>query len=162
MASDATISVRDKKRGTMKPLGVVTSPSTETPETTQPYSTSSVTLDSEAILLSQYTKDAGSTGYAPSATTEGLESRDPPAVTHRVGKKYLKFRPYVDPITIRPYKPPDKKYYFKFNNSNVQLIRYTLEDNGFREAVGHNATEWSLMWSCGTMKSAIYQQMNRY
>ena len=40
----------------------------------------------------------------------------------------------MDPITVRPYKPQDKGYYFKFyNNINVPLIRYTLEDNGFRE-----------------------------
>lgn len=38
-------------------------------------------------------------------------------------------------MTIRPYKPADKSYYFKFyNGSGVQLIRYTMEDNGFREA----------------------------
>lgn len=43
------------------------------------------------------------------------------------------FRPYIDPMSIRPYKPADKGFYFKFYNSDVRLIRYTFEDNGFRE-----------------------------
>lgn len=44
------------------------------------------------------------------------------------------FRPYIDPMSIRPFKPPDKKLYFKFYNGiDVRLIRYTFEDNGFRE-----------------------------
>lgn len=48
--------------------------------------------------------------------------------------RYLVFRPYIDPISIRPYKPADKGYYFKnYNGISVTLIRYTLEDNGFRE-----------------------------
>jgi hypothetical protein len=38
-------------------------------------------------------------------------------------------------MTLRPHKPSDKGYYFKFyNNVEVRLIRYMLEDNGFREA----------------------------
>ena len=54
-------------------------------------------------------------------------------------KKHLIFRPYIDPISIRPYKPQDKGYYFKFYNGiNVPLIRYTFEDNGFREATDRN------------------------
>jgi hypothetical protein len=43
-------------------------------------------------------------------------------------------RPYIDPMTIRPYKPQDRQLYFKFYNGfEVKLIRYTFEDNGFRE-----------------------------
>ena len=37
-------------------------------------------------------------------------------------------------MSIKPNKPADKGYYFKnYNGISVQLIRYTLEDNGFRE-----------------------------
>jgi hypothetical protein len=38
-------------------------------------------------------------------------------------------------MSLRPYKPPDRGYYYKVNNSaDVKLVRYLLEDNGFREA----------------------------
>ena len=58
-----------------------------------------------------------------------------PAVVYNEGNRYMIFRPYIDPISIRPYKPADKGYYFKnYNGISVTLIRYTLEDNGFREA----------------------------
>ena len=58
----------------------------------------------------------------------------PQAVDNISMKKYLVFRPYIDPMTVRPYKPKDSGYYFKFYNGvNVNLIRYTFEDNGFRE-----------------------------
>ena len=44
------------------------------------------------------------------------------------------FRPYIDPITLKPHMSQDKGYFFKFYNAaNVNLVRYTLEDNGFRE-----------------------------
>lgn len=59
----------------------------------------------------------------------------------------------MDPITVRPYKPQDKGYYFKFyNNINVPLIRYTLEDNGFREQ-SERQQEWSITWACSNIKS---------
>lgn len=57
-----------------------------------------------------------------------------PAVACKFQKKYMLFRPYIDPMTIRPYKPQDRQLYFKFYNGfEVKLIRYTFEDNGFRE-----------------------------
>ena len=72
----------------------------------------------------------------------------------------LKFRPYVDPIDIRPYKPPDKGYYYKIYKGDILLIRYTLEDNGFREAAANQ--EWSIMWSVTNMKSQVYQSLKKY
>ena len=48
-------------------------------------------------------------------------------------KRYLVFRVYEDPIQIRPYPPPDRGYYFDMRNCDIKIIRYTLEDNGFRE-----------------------------
>lgn len=74
-----------------------------------------------------------------------------PAFANLQAKRYLIFRPYIDPMSIRPYKPADKGYYFKFYNSAVQLIRYTLEDNGFREATERDQ-EWSVMWACSNIK----------
>ena len=75
--------------------------------------------------------------------------------------RYLKFRPYVDPITIRPYKPPDRGYSYKIYKGDVALIRYTLEDNGFREA-STNGQEWTIMWAICNMKSQVYQAMTKY
>ncbi len=80
---------------------------------------------------------------------------------HAWRKRFLKFRPYVDPIAIRPYRPPDRGYYYKIYKGDVALIRYTLEDNGFREAV-NNLQEWTVMWSVCNMKSQVYQALGKY
>ena len=86
----------------------------------------------------------------------------PQGVQSSAYKKYLAFRPYIDPMSIRPYKPQDRGYYFKFNNeTQVPLIRYTLEDNGFREAVDRNL-DWQVTWSCTNIKSQLYQSLHRY
>ena len=66
-------------------------------------------------------------------------------VTKGIEKKYLVFRPYIDPITVKPYKPPDRGYYFKMHNCDIKIIRYTLEDNGFRDA-RVNTLDWTLLW----------------
>ena len=72
------------------------------------------------------------------------------------------FRPYIDPMTIRPYKPQDKGLYYKFyNNIDVRLLRYTMEDNGFRE-INDRKQEWSVMWACSNIKSVVYQALTRF
>lgn len=66
------------------------------------------------------------------------------------------FRPYVDPMSIRPYKPQDKGYYYKVNNNSAaKLIRYFMEDNGFREC-SKREHEFTIFWSCCNIKSAVY------
>eukprot|EP00826_Nyctotherus_ovalis_P002692 TRINITY_DN10543_c0_g2_i4.p1 TRINITY_DN10543_c0_g2~~TRINITY_DN10543_c0_g2_i4.p1 ORF type:complete len:342 (+),score=51.84 TRINITY_DN10543_c0_g2_i4:434-1459(+) len=75
--------------------------------------------------------------------------------------RHLKFRPYVDPISVRPSRPADRGYYYKMFKNSVALIRFTLEDNGFREAIGQNQ-EWSIMWSVSSMKSEMYQFLTKY
>ncbi len=75
-------------------------------------------------------------------------------------RRFLKFRPYVDPIDIRPYKPPDRGYYYKIYKGDVQLIRSTLEDNGFREAAGSH--DWTILWSVTNMKSQVYQSLKPF
>jgi len=70
-------------------------------------------------------------------STEGIVDfeKPPPGIQASQTQKSLIFRPYVDPMSMRPYQPPDRGYYYKgYNGVNVQLIRYTLEDNGFRES----------------------------
>lgn len=43
------------------------------------------------------------------------------------------FRPYDDPISIRPYPPADRGYYYYMPKNDIKIIKYTLEDNGFRD-----------------------------
>lgn len=67
-------------------------------------------------------------------------------------KKYLSFRPYIDPISIRPYKPPDRGYYFKmYNGVEARLIRSLLEDNGFREATKREQ-DFTIIWASSSIK----------
>ena len=83
------------------------------------------------------------------------------AVDNIINKKYLIFRPYIDPMTMRPYKAADKGYFFKFyKGDGISLIRYTLEDNGFREVTEKNQ-EFSVMWACRNIQSEVYLALNR-
>ena len=75
--------------------------------------------------------------------------------------RYLKFRPYIDSINIRPPQPLDRGYYYKLFKNSIPLIRYTLEDNGFRESV-NSKQEWCIMWSVSNMQSNIYYGMGKY
>ena len=85
----------------------------------------------------------------------------PQGINNISNKKHLIFRPYIDPISIRPYKPQDKGYFFKFYNGIVvPLIRYTFEDNGFREVTDRNQ-EWSVCWACSNIKSQLYQSLTK-
>jgi len=107
--------------------------------------------------LSQGRKEEGKEGVIVGL---GLEKLD--GVVRPISKKYLIFRPYIDPISLRPYKPADRGYYFKFHNgADIKLIRYTMEDNGFRETSTRHQ-EWSLLWSCSNLKSNVYQSLTRY
>ena len=56
-----------------------------------------------------------------------------PELGRKIKKNFLVFRPYEDPISIRPYLPKDNGYYFYLHNCDIKIIRYTLEDNGFRD-----------------------------
>ena len=95
---------------------------------------------------------------------------------------------YEDPIQIRPYLPPDRGYYFEMRNCDIKIIRYTLEDNGFREmpqkekmpsAVMGTASLFpgnggmsgasnapaglkaapTIIWYVSSVKNAVYQQL---
>ena len=84
------------------------------------------------------------------------------AVNNIMQKKFLIFRPYIDPMTIRPHLPPDQGYFFKFYNGvAISLLRYTLEDNGFREATERNH-EWSICWASSNIKMQVYQSLTRH
>ena len=76
-------------------------------------------------------------------------------------KKFLIFRPYIDPMSTRPIINDKNLYTFKFINSDVKLIRYTLEDNGFKEA-GNLKNNWTIMWHGGAVKNHIYESLTKY
>ena len=82
-------------------------------------------------------------------------------VSKHIEKKYLVFRPYIDPLTVKPYIPSDRGYYFKILNWDIKIVRYTLEDNGFREAKA-NILDWTVMWYWGSIKTQIYQGLTKY
>jgi hypothetical protein len=68
----------------------------------------------------------------------------------------MSFRPYIDPMSIKPYKPADRGYYFKFyNDVMVPLVKFTFEDNGFRNQDHHNG-DWQVTWACSNIKSSLY------
>ena len=43
----------------------------------------------------------------------------------------------------------------------ISLLRYTLEDNGFREATERNH-EWSICWASSNIKMQVYQSLTRH
>lgn len=110
-------------------------------------------------------------------------------VNNKIKKKYLIFRSYDDPIQIRPYLPPDRGYFFDMRNCDIKIIRFTLEDNGFRElptakevfqncknqpsaVVGANLQgivskemlkqQASIIWYISSIKNQVYQTLQRY
>ncbi len=86
----------------------------------------------------------------------------PKAVDSKKYKKYLRFRPYIDPMSLKPYRPPDRGYYYKmYNGGHIRLISFLLEDNGFRE-VSKRDQEFTLLWATSNIKSHVYQGLGRY
>ena len=53
-------------------------------------------------------------------------------------------------------------YWFRFYNSDVKIIRYVLEDKGFRENNNIRNQDWLIMWSTWGIKSEIYQILTKY
>lgn len=61
--------------------------------------------------------------------------------------RHLHFRPYTDSLNERPERMKKNGYYFRFPATDVKIIRYTLEDNGFRENNNPRNQDWLIMWS---------------
>ena len=92
-----------------------------------------------------------------------------PELSRKIKRNFLVFRPYEDPITIRPYMPLDRGYYFYLHNCDIKIVRYTLEDNGFRDIkINHGDTyknndgTWTLCWTVGPIKKAVYESLHKY
>lgn len=77
------------------------------------------------------------------------------------GKRFLVFRPYIDPMSITPKLNSETAYFFKMMHSDVKLIRFTLEDNGFVEATA-TKNNWTIMWHGGPLKMSIYNALTKY
>lgn len=78
-----------------------------------------------------------------------------PAVKTEHPSKFLIFRPILLPE--RPSSHPNTGYMFKFLGSEVKLIRWIFEDNGFREG----KKNWMIGWSNTAMRSQVYQNLAR-
>jgi len=93
-----------------------------------------------------------------------------PAVAYAINTrlKYLLFRPYWSCMTSGPNRQPDKGYYFRFYNPNsdIKLVKLTLEDNGFKDVTKsgkyNEQGEWHFMWSSQSLKSNVYQALTKY
>jgi hypothetical protein len=83
-------------------------------------------------------------------------------VADRINKKYLIFRPYVDPMSCKPFLPSDKGYYFKFHNTRLKIVVYTLMDNGFKDAPEGKEGEWIINWSASSLKTSFYHKMGKF
>lgn len=83
----------------------------------------------------------------------------PPAVSYRMEGKWLHFRPYCYPLQVQPRLGPDLGFYYRLN-TEVKLIRSTLEDNGFLEA--NKRQEWTVLWGNGMFRSQVYEFLTRY
>jgi hypothetical protein len=116
-----------------------------------------------------------------------FEDRPIIEVGAQLRKRYLVFRVYEDPIQIRPYPAPDRGYYFDLRNCDIKIIRFTLEDNGFRELpttkdiqsgdkpplavmgatsgiVSKEALKQAatVIWYVCSIKNTVYQSLQRY
>lgn len=109
----------------------------------------------------QYKQEVSKTG-APVLWMRGnSKDQDHSISTLLKPKKYLIFRPYIDLMTTRPTINQESIYHFRMLNSDVKLIRFTLEDNGFKESL-NNSNNWCIMWHGGPIKNAIYQSLTKY
>jgi tubulin polyglutamylase TTLL5 len=96
--------------------------------------------------------------YAKKRLPPTAAKKGPSAIGKR---KYLIFRPYVDPMTTPPTTPPNRGYYYVMYNSEVKLIQYILEDNGFCRLPPKQA-DWSIMWHGGPPKPQVFYSMTKY
>ena len=61
---------------------------------------------------------------------------------------------------MAPASQPDLGFYYRLYNTDVKLIRTTLEDNGFREA--RKKDDWTVMWGSGMFRSQVYEFLGRH
>ena len=93
---------------------------------------------------------------------QDVENDETKAVNNTSKGRYLHFRPFPGEVVERPELMKKNGYYFRFHNSDVKIIRYTLEDNGFRENNNLRNQDWLVMWSNTGYKSDVYQNMTKY
>lgn len=65
-------------------------------------------------------------------------------------------------MSERPPSPADKGYYFLLRNNDIKIIRYTLEDNGFKDINDTKSKDWTIFWQVGAIKKPVYEALTRY
>jgi len=91
-----------------------------------------------------------------------IENDETKATNNISTGRHLHFRPFTGDINDRPELMKKNGYWFRFFNADVKIIRYTFEDNGFRENNNVRNQDWLVMWSNNGFKSDIYQTLTRY
>lgn len=91
-----------------------------------------------------------------------VENDETKAANNNATGRFLHFRPFVGDLNERPELMKKNGYCFRFLNSDVKIIRYTLEDNGFRENNNLRNQDWLIMWSTTGFKSDLYQTLSKY
>jgi hypothetical protein len=80
----------------------------------------------------------------------------------KVRKKYLVFRPFEESMLVRPEVPADRGYYFNLYKNDIKIIRYTLEDNGFKDVKETKSNNWTIYWQTSSIKRGVYEGLTRY
>ena len=52
--------------------------------------------------------------------------RELPELRKQIKRKFLVFRPYEDPMSIRPYQAPDRGYYFYLHKNDIKRAKRKL------------------------------------
>lgn len=65
--------------------------------------------------------------------------------------------------------PADRGYHFLLHKNDIKIVRYTLEDNGFRDiklidpsGFKNNDGRWTMYWQTGAIKRQIYESLTKY
>ena len=72
------------------------------------------------------------------------------------------FRPFEDSMLVKPEVPADRGYYFYLHKNDIKIIRYTLEDNGFKDVKETKSNNWTIYWQTSSIKRAVYEGLTRY
>ncbi|KRX03199.1 hypothetical protein PPERSA_07027 [Pseudocohnilembus persalinus] len=76
-----------------------------------------------------------------------------------IGKiRYLSFMPW-DGNPVTELDKTNGYHYTVINGTGNRVLKGTMEANGFTET---NNNDWSIMWSCNTIKSEIYNSLMPY
>eukprot|EP00743_Colponemidia_sp_Colp-15_P008256 GILK01008960.1.p1 GENE.GILK01008960.1~~GILK01008960.1.p1 ORF type:complete len:1151 (-),score=218.57 GILK01008960.1:197-3385(-) len=90
----------------------------------------------------------------------------PPVMAEKLGVRkqlpgrFLHFVPFVGSMSKGPPVPADTGLYYRINHGDGRLVRWILENNGFREISG--GSDWMFLWTGGSIKPYMFQTLTRY